>query len=99
MGLRDDPQLDKVSILLLFLMAAIVSLFCISLLTIIIRKSISLRNFKVYRVFLFILLYIIARLLLCGILLTEIMIGLPDNWANLSGNEVELIFKDSMILG
>lgn len=69
MKIPATPNLDSVSILLLFLMAAIMAIFCISLLVIIIRKSITFRSISVYRVFFHIAFYIASRLVICGILI------------------------------
>ena len=61
-------------------MVAIMGIFCISILVVVIRNSITFRSINVKRLFLLIAFYIASRLTLCAILEVKIIIGLPSKW-------------------
>lgn len=73
------------------------SLFSISLLVIMVKRSLKIWQFKVYRVFIYISFYIASKILTCTLLLIKILAGIKDQWKNLTPDSIELIFKDSII--
>lgn len=69
-------------------MVAVMSLFSISLLVIIVKRSLKISQFKVYRVFIYILFYIVSKLLTCALLLIKILAGIKDDWKNLTADSI-----------
>lgn len=83
--------------MLTFLIVTVMSIFSISLLIIMIKRSMKINRFKIYQVFFIIIFYIATKILTCTILLIKIIAGIPTHWDNVTAGSLELLFKDSLI--
>ncbi len=73
------------------------SIFTVGLLVLMVKRSLSIAKFKIYRIFLFIVCYVGTKVLTCTILMWKIIVGIPSHWDTLTAEALEIIFKDSLI--
>lgn len=78
-------------------MVVVMSLFSIGLLVVMVKRSLKIAKFKIYRVFLYISFYIVTKLLTCALLIINILYGLKDGWKKLTAQSIEVKLKDSII--
>lgn len=60
------------------------SIFTVGLLVVMIKRSLSIARFKIYRIFLFIACYVGTKMLTCTMLMWKIIAGIPQHWDTLT---------------
>ena len=95
--MKGNEALDSITVLLIFLMAVIAQIFLISLTTILLKKIKIIIKSTPKKYYYFVLFYIVSKMILCIILEVKIIISWPNEGQTIDCQDVESIFKNSLI--
>ena len=73
---------------MLFVGVTIVVIYLVSLSLIVIRRAKKLIELYNRRYYIVIVFYIASKLIICAVLTIEMIVGIANSWANLSGDSI-----------
>lgn len=95
---RSATPLETQTILILFIEIVIIVIYLIILLLIVVKNAKKFLQMQSRNYYLIVTFYIVSKLIICGILIVQIIVGIANQWTNIEPNSVEVMIKVGIVL-